>query len=103
MPRADTGVAHILIIGAGGVGAVVAHKCAMMAHIPLDRVTLASRTLTRCERIRDEIQQMHGRRIDVAAVDADDVAATVRLLRETRPDVLVNVALPYQDLALMDA
>jgi saccharopine dehydrogenase (NAD+, L-lysine-forming) len=103
MRRADAGVTHIVIIGAGGVGAVVAHKCAKMAQIPLDRVTLASRTLTRCEKIRDEIELMHGRTIDVAAVDAEDVEATVRLLRDTRPDVLVNVALPYQDLSLMDA
>jgi saccharopine dehydrogenase (NAD+, L-lysine-forming) len=103
MPRADAGVTHILIIGAGGVGAVVAHKCAMMAHIPLDRVTLASRTLTRCESVRNEIERMHGRTIDVATVDADDVDATVGLIRATRPDVLVNVALPYQDLSLMEA
>ncbi len=96
-------MARLLIIGAGGVGSVVAHKCAMLAHTVFERVTLASRTLSRCERIRNEIERMHGRTIDVAQVDADDVGATVRLLEKTRADVLVNVALPYQDLALMDA
>jgi saccharopine dehydrogenase (NAD+, L-lysine-forming) len=68
-----------------------------------EHVTLASRTLARCEKIRDEIQRMHNRKIDVAQVDADNVPETVALLRKVKPDVLINVALPYQDLTLMDA
>ena len=93
---------RVLIIGAGGVGSVVAHKCAMLPSI-FEHVTLASRTLSRCEKIRDEIQRMHNRRIEVAQVDADNVSETVALLRKVKPDVLINVALPYQDLTLMDA
>lgn len=93
---------RVLIIGAGGVGSVVAHKCAMLPSV-FEHVTLASRTLSRCEKIRDEIQSMHNRRIDVAQVDADNVPETVALLRKVKPDVLINVALPYQDLTLMDA
>lgn len=93
---------RVLIIGAGGVGSVVAHKCAMNPE-EFQHVTLASRTLARCEKIRDDIQQMHGKKIDIAQVDADNVPETVALIRRVKPDVLVNVALPYQDLTLMDA
>lgn len=95
-------MSRVLIIGAGGVGSVVAHKCAMVSSV-FDHVTLASRTLSRCEKIRDDIQKMHGRKIDIAKVDADNVPETVALIRKVKPDVLVNVALPYQDLTLMDA
>lgn len=93
---------RVLIIGAGGVGSVVTHKCAMAAK-DFEHVTLASRTLSRCEKIRDEIKKMHGRTIDVAQVDADNVPETVALIRKVKPNVVVNVALPYQDLTIMDA
>lgn len=95
-------MSRVLIVGAGGVGSVVAHKCAMASSV-FHHVTLASRTLARCEKIRDEIERMHGRKIDVAQVDADNVAETVALLRRVKPQVLINVALPYQDLTLMEA
>ncbi|MFN0059792.1 MAG: saccharopine dehydrogenase C-terminal domain-containing protein [Planctomycetota bacterium] len=93
---------RVLIIGAGGVGSVVTHKCAMLPQ-EFGHVTLASRTLSRCEAVRDEILRLHGRKIDIAQVDADIVPETVALIRRVKPDVLVNVALPYQDLTLMDA
>jgi saccharopine dehydrogenase (NAD+, L-lysine-forming) len=95
-------MAKVLIIGAGGVGGVVAHKCAQARDV-FDEITLASRTLSRCEQIRDQVKELQGRDLRVAQVDADDVKQTVRLLRETRPDVVINVALPYQDLSIMDA
>lgn len=95
-------MARILIVGAGGVGGVVAHKCAQVPEVFAD-IVLASRTIARCERIRDQVEEQSGRRIDVRQVDADDVEQTVSLIREVCPDLLVNVALPYQDLALMDA
>ncbi|MCA9246676.1 MAG: saccharopine dehydrogenase family protein [Planctomycetales bacterium] len=87
-----------LIIGAGGVGRVVAHKCAQLPEVFGD-ITLASRTKAKCDQIAAEIE----RPIKTAAVDADDVAATVALIKSTGPDVLINVALPYQDLTLMEA
>ncbi|MET0341084.1 MAG: saccharopine dehydrogenase family protein [Polyangiales bacterium] len=95
-------MSRVLIVGAGGVGGVVAHKCAQRSEI-FSEVTLASRTLSRCEKIRDEIKELHGREIAVAQIDADDVAATTAYLQKLKPDVLINVALPYQDLPLMDA
>jgi len=95
-------MAKVLIIGAGGVGGVVAHKTAQARDV-FDDVLLVSRTLGRCQKIQAEIQELQGRAIRIGQVDADDVVATTRLLKAERPDVVVNVALPYQDLPLMDA
>jgi saccharopine dehydrogenase (NAD+, L-lysine-forming) len=93
---------RVLIVGAGGVGGVVAHKCAQNPEI-FSEITLASRTLARCEKIRDQIKEVQGRNIDVAQLDADNVPETVALLKRLKPELLINVALPYQDLPLMDA
>lgn len=93
---------RVLIVGAGGVGGVVAHKCALKADV-FDEVILASRTLARCEKIKAQIKELHGRDIEVAQLDADNVAETAAYLKKVKPDVLINVALPYQDLPLMDA
>ncbi len=95
-------MSRVLIIGAGGVGGVVAHKCAQAATV-FDHITLASRTLARCEKIRQQVKELQGRDIDIAQVDADNVAETVALIRKVKPDLVLNVALPYQDLPLMDA
>ena len=95
-------MSNVLIIGAGGVGGVVAHKCAADAET-FSKITLASRTLSRCERIRDQVRELRGRDIDIAQVDADDPSQSIALIDRLEPDLLVNVALPYQDLPLMDA
>ncbi|MBE7454017.1 MAG: saccharopine dehydrogenase family protein [Kofleriaceae bacterium] len=95
-------MAKVLIIGAGGVGGVVAHKCAQARDV-FDDVLLVSRTLSRCEKLQREIAEVQGREIRIGQVDADDVAATTRLLERERPAVVINVALPYQDLPIMDA
>ncbi len=95
-------MAKVLIIGAGGVGSVVAHKCAMNSPI-FTTIMLASRTKAKCDRIAAEIQEMHGVMIQTAQVDADVVAETVALIRSFEPALVVNVALPYQDLTIMDA
>ena len=92
----------VLIIGAGGVGNVVAHKCAMLPEV-FGEITLASRTLSKCDAIADSIKQRTGRTIHTAQVDADNSAETAELIRKTGAKLLINVALPYQDLHLMDA
>ena len=92
----------VLIIGAGGVGHVVAHKCAQMAEVMGD-IHLASRTKSKCDAIAADVLAREGVSITTHEVDADDVDATVALLREVQPALLLNVALPYQDLTLMDA
>lgn len=88
----------VLIIGAGGVGRVVAHKCAEVPDI-FQEIYLASRTIKKCDEIASEIQKP----IKTAKVDADKPKEVIRLIREFSPDVVINVALPYQDLSIMDA
>lgn len=93
---------RVLIIGAGGVGGVVAHKCAQNPEVFGD-ILLASRTLEKCEAIASQVKQLRGREIQVARLDADDVAETVGLIGDHAPNLVINVALPYQDLPIMDA
>ena len=95
-------MSHVLIVGAGGVGSVVAHKCAQVPEV-FTQITLASRTLAKCEAIASSVQKRTGVIINIAQLDADKVAETVALIDRIKPDLLLNVALPYQDLALMDA
>jgi saccharopine dehydrogenase (NAD+, L-lysine forming) len=89
----------VLIIGAGGVGTVVAHKTAALPEVFTD-IMLASRTKSKCDAIARKIG---GNRIKTAQVDADNVPQLVALIRSFKPDLVVNVALPYQDLTIMDA
>ena len=92
----------VLLIGAGGVGSVVAHKCAMVPEV-FGEITLASRTKSKCDAIAAEIKRRTGRTIATAQVDADDPVQTAALIRQTGAQLVINVALPYQDLAIMDA
>ena len=91
-----------VIIGAGGVGNVVAQKCAQDAET-FGQIWLISRTLSKCEAIAEDIERRTGVIVKTAQVDGDDVAATAAFLKETNADYLLNIALPYQDLTLMDA
>ncbi len=93
---------RVMIIGAGGVGSVVTHKCAQVPET-FEDILLASRTVSKCEKIRREVFARTGRDIKTAPVDADHPEQVARLLRNFRPDVVVNVAHPYQDLSIMDA
>ncbi|MEC8330357.1 MAG: saccharopine dehydrogenase family protein [Verrucomicrobiota bacterium] len=95
-------MSKIVIVGAGGVGNVTAHKCAKLPEI-FSEIILASRTLSKCEAIATDIVKKQGRKIKIAELNADDVEATTSFLKIERPALLINVALPYQDLALMDA
>jgi saccharopine dehydrogenase (NAD+, L-lysine-forming) len=92
----------VLIIGAGGVGQVVTHKCAMNADV-FSRIILASRTKSKCDAIAAQVADMHGVGIETAGVDADDVSQMSALIDRVKPDLVLNVALPYQDLPIMDA
>jgi len=91
-------MAKVLIIGAGGVGSVVVHKCAQLPEV-FTEIVLASRTEEKCKAIAAQLN----RPIKTAQVDADNVPELVALLNKERPDLVVNVALPYQDLTIMDA
>jgi len=93
---------NVLVIGAGGVGSVGVHKMAMLPE-RFENITLASRTLKKCDLIADSVDARFGKRIQTAEIDADDSKATAALIEKTQPDLVVNLALPYQDLAIMDA
>ncbi|MBU4526779.1 MAG: saccharopine dehydrogenase family protein [Desulfomicrobium sp.] len=95
-------MSKVLIIGAGGVGHVVAHKCAQVPEV-FSEIMLASRTKSKCDAIAASVKERTGRTIQTAALDADNVAETVALIKSFQPKLVLNVALPYQDLALMDA
>lgn len=91
-------MSRLLIIGAGGVGSVVTKKCAMLPEVFTD-ICLASRTKSKCDAIAEKTKT----KITTAQVDADDSDQVADLIRSFKPDLLVNVALPYQDLPIMDA
>jgi saccharopine dehydrogenase (NAD+, L-lysine forming) len=95
-------MSKVLIIGAGRVGSVVAHECAQLPDL-FSAIVLASRSQPRCEVVKGQVRQMHGRDIQVARLDAANVAQTMALLRGLQPDVVINAALPSQNLAIMDA
>ncbi|WP_295020367.1 saccharopine dehydrogenase family protein [uncultured Porphyromonas sp.] len=90
---------RVLIIGAGGVGTVVAKKVAQNSDV-FTEIMLASRTKSKCDKIASEITNV---KIQTAAVDADNVPELVALMKSFKPELVINVALPYQDLHIMDA
>ena len=89
----------VLIIGAGGVGGVVTHKCVMNSST-FTKIVLASRRIESCEKIQKQLPEGA---IEIAQVDADNTAETAALIKKVDADVVINVALPYQDLTIMDA
>lgn len=91
-------MAKVLIIGAGGVSGVVVHKCAQLRDV-FTEIVLASRTESKCHAIAAQLD----RPIKTARVDADNVSELVALINAEKPDLVINVALPYQDLTIMDA
>ncbi len=92
----------VLIIGAGGVGGVTAHKCAQNADV-FTSIHLASRSSLKPAAIQADIKARYGVDITTHAVDAEDVDEVVALIEKVHPRVVINVALPYQNLAIMDA
>jgi saccharopine dehydrogenase (NAD+, L-lysine forming) len=95
-------MSKVLVIGAGGVGSVVVHKLTQASHIFTD-VLLASRTVSKCEAIAKNVEEKFGKKIQTAKLDADNVPDIVALIRSFGPDLVLNVALPYQDLTIMEA
>ncbi|NSW95155.1 MAG: saccharopine dehydrogenase NADP-binding domain-containing protein, partial [Bacteroidales bacterium] len=89
----------VLVIGAGGVGTVVIHKMASLPEV-FTEIMLASRTRSKCDAIA---ARTGSDRIRTEQIDADNVPELRKLIRRFKPDIVVNVALPYQDLHIMDA
>lgn len=92
----------VLIIGAGGVGRVVANKVAQNNDV-FTEIMLVSRTKSKCDDIAEDVKRRTGVNIQTAQVDADSIPELVKLFDEFKPEIVINVALPYQDLTIMDA
>lgn len=95
-------MSKVIIIGAGGVGNVVAQKCAQVPDI-FSEIILLSRTEAKCQAIALNIKNNYGIDIRTGTVDADNVAELSAVLKKEKPELVINVALPYQDLNIMDA
>ena len=90
-----------LIIGAGGVGQVVAHKCVQNPEV-FEEIIIASRTKSKCDQLKKELGGGKTK-IHTAQVDADNTEEVINIINSFKPDIVINVALPYQDLTIMDA
>ncbi len=95
-------MSKIVIIGAGGVGRVTAFKCAQNSDV-FSEIVLASRTQSKCDDIAKDVKDQLGVSIETDQVDADHVDQVVALFKKHNPKLVINVALPYQDLTIMDA
>ncbi len=91
-----------LIIGAGGVAGVVVHKCCQNSEV-FQEICIASRTKAKCDALKEKLQGTTATKITTARVDADNVDELIQLINSYKPDIVMNIALPYQDLTIMDA
>jgi len=92
----------VLVIGAGGVSNVTVHKMASVSSI-FNKIVLASRTISKCKGIQESVKKKYGVEIDIVSLDADNIDETISLINKHNPFVVVNLALPYQDLNIMEA
>ena len=92
----------VLIIGAGGVATVAAHKVAQKPEV-FNEIMIASRTKSKCDALAKVLNEKYGVNVQTAQVDADSVEELVKLLSGYKPDIVMNLALPYQDLTIMEA
>ena len=92
-----------LIIGAGGVAGVVVHKCCQNSEV-FTEICIASRPKSKCDALKKQVEEKGTKtKVTTAQVDADSVPQLVELINKEKPDIVINVALPYQDLTIMDA
>lgn len=91
-----------LIIGAGGVASVAVHKCVQNSDV-FEEICIASRTKSKCDDLKAKLDGTTKTKITTAQVDADNVDELIALINEVKPDIVMNLALPYQDLTIMDA
>ena len=92
----------VLVIGAGGVSHVTVHKMASLSKI-FTNIILASRTIDKCLKIKKSVKKKYNADITIIELDADNVNETVSIINKFKPFLVINLALPYQDLNIMDA
>ncbi len=95
-------MSRVLIIGCGGVAQVAIRKCCQASEV-FEEICIASRTKKKCDDLAEKLKGKTATKITTAQVDADDSAQVEALIRAYKPDLVMNIALPYQDLAIMDA
>ncbi|MBR1893393.1 MAG: saccharopine dehydrogenase NADP-binding domain-containing protein, partial [Lachnospiraceae bacterium] len=96
-------MSRLLVIGCGGVAQVAIQKCCQNSEV-FTELCLASRTVSKCDALKEKIEKSGSPvKITTATVNADDKDDVAKLIKEYKPDAVLNVALPYQDLAIMDA
>ena len=95
-------MSRLMIIGCGGVASVAIHKCCQNSEV-FEEIMIASRTVSKCDALKEKLQPTTKTKITTAQVDADNVDDLVALMESYKPDAVLNVALPYQDLTIMDA
>ena len=95
-------MSKLMIVGCGGVASVAIQKCCQNSEV-FDEIMIASRTLSKCEALKEKLQPTTKTRISTGAVDANDMRDVSSWIKTWHPDAVLNVALPYQDLTIMDA
>ena len=95
-------MSRVLIIGCGGVASVAVHKCCQNSEIFTD-ICIASRTVSKCDKLKSELEGKTKTSISTASLNADNVDEIVKLIESYKPDLVLNLALPYQDLTIMEA
>ena len=95
-------MSRLLIIGCGGVAQVAISKCCQNSEV-FDEIMIASRTLSKCDAMKEKLKDTTKTVIKTAKIDADNVEELTALIKDYNPDAVLNVALPYQDLTIMDA
>ena len=95
-------MSRLMIIGCGGVASVAIHKCCQNSEV-FTEICIASRTKSKCDALKDKLQPDTKTVITTAKVDADNVEELVKLIESYKPEAVLNLALPYQDLTIMDA
>lgn len=95
-------MSRVLIIGCGGVASVAVHKCCQNSEVFTD-ICIASRTVSKCDKLKSELEGKTKTNISTASLNADNVDEIVKLIESYKPDLVLNLALPYQDLSIMEA
>ena len=95
-------MSRVLVIGCGGVASVAIRKCCQVSEV-FTELCIASRTKEKCDALVEKLQETTKTKLTTAQVDADDVQQVIDLINEYKPDLVMNIALPYQDLTIMDA
>ena len=95
-------MSKVLVIGCGGVASVAIHKCCQVSEV-FTELCIASRTKSKCDKLAAGLAPNTAAKLTTAQVDADDVRQVIDLINSYKPDLVINIALPYQDLTIMDA